>query len=103
MKKGPIVAVLVLGAVALFLVAPIHAMVREANTLFAMGFAERFEAGHGRPGSNIALYAHELPAIPGFVHWVCFAAGAGCLISGLRIVRASGSCPPVRSGRGDDR
>ncbi len=82
MKKGPIAAIMVLGGVLLFAVAPIHAMVREANALFAMGITHRHGEDLGQVEA-VQSYADALPPIPSTMHWVCFAAGGVCIGAGV--------------------
>lgn len=85
MKKGPIAAILVLGGVLLFAIAPIHAMVREANALFALGIVHRHGEDLGQADA-VRDFADALPPIPSAMHWLCFAAGGVCIAAGVWVV-----------------
>ena len=89
------IVVLVLSGVGLMVTPAVHAMVREANVLYALGIAAARSNDPAAATEPIRAQAASMMRIPGPMHWAMLAGGgvsvlAGALTGAAAVVGARG-------------
>lgn len=85
MKNGPVIIALIVAGLLLLVTPAIHAAVREANALYALGISGRQSADPARNAAMLEAWLADLPPVPGPMHWVMMVSGVGCLGVGINM------------------
>jgi hypothetical protein len=83
--NGPVIIALIVAGLLLLVTPAIHAAVREANALYALGISARQSADPARKAAMLEAWLADLPPIPGPMHWVMMISGVGCLGVGINM------------------